>query len=246
MNNSGQYDIILIGAGLVGTSLIVALQNQGINIAVLESHLPGVTTNPQKDTRPLSLSYSSSIILQTLNIWPDLQQFACPIKKVHVSDQGAMGTIHFNAEEQRVAALGYVVPFGDLQQSLYQHAGAQPNVDIIAINQLIAIDCESAISSVKVNTANGERNIKGSLVIAADGTRSASRALLKIPTEHSDHGDVALTGELHLQNEHDYCAFERFTRQGTLAVLPMPRRKYCRFVWSMHKDIANDVAQWNE
>lgn len=246
MNNSKRYDIILIGAGLVGTSLIVALQNQGINIAVLESHWPDVTTNPQKDTRPLSLSYSSSIILQTLNIWPDLQQCACPIKEVHVSDQGVMGAIHFNAEEQCVAALGYVVPFSDLQRSLYQHAVAQSNVDIIAINQLIAIDCESAISSVKVNTVNGERNIKGSLVIAADGTHSASRALLEIPTEHSDYGDVALTGEFHLQNEHDCCAFERFTHQGTLAILPMPRRRYCRFVWSIHKDIANDVAQWSD
>lgn len=244
--NLEQYDVILIGAGLVGASLVVALQNQGLKVAVLETHLPDVTANPKKDTRPLSLSYSSSMILQTLNIWPELEKFACPIKSVHVSDAGALGAIHFSAREQHVSALGYVVPFGDLQHALYQRAAEQPNVDFIAITQLMAIRCEETGATVTVNAANGEREITASLVVAADGTHSTSRDLLKIPTERSDRGDVALAAEIYLNGEHEYAAFERFTREGTLALLPLFNRHRCRLVWSMHKDMARDVAQWGD
>lgn len=246
MSSSAQYDIILIGAGLVGTSLVVALQNQGIKIAVLESHLPAVATQPKKDTRPLSLSYSSKVILQTLGVWPALQDLACPIETVHVSDEGALGAVHFSAAEQRVDALGYVVPFGDLQRALYHHAAAQPHADIIPINQLCAIHCAATGCSVNVNTAHGERDIKASLVIGADGTHSTTRQLLKIPTAHADHDEIALTAALHLQHEHNHGAFERFTRQGTLALLPMLNRTRYRFVWSMHKNMAADVAQWQD
>jgi len=244
--HSKHYDIVLIGAGLVGTSLLVALKNQGMRIAVLENHLPDVTTNPKNDTRPLSLSYSSSVILQALNIWPELKDFACPIKSVHVSDAGAMGAIHFSAKEQGVFALGYVVSFGALQRLLYQHALEKEQIEIIPINELVSIQCESTGATVAVNTATGRREFNASLVIAADGAQSASRELLKIPTERSDRGDVALIAEIYLDGEHDYGAFERFTHEGTFALLPLFNRKRYRLVWSMQADIANAVSQWSD
>ncbi len=235
-------DIIILGAGLIGTSQAVALKNQGFRIHVLEHHLPEVTTQAKKDTRPLALSYASVVILQQLGVWDGFAEKACPIRAVHVSDHGALGSLRFRADEMRVPALGYVVPFSDLQEALYRSAAAQEGVEFVPIQEITAINCEATGATVKVNTVHGAREFRASLLIAADGTKSTARHMMNIATEEKDYHEVALTGLITLNEKHEGTAFERFTKEGTLALLPLPSHNQYRLVWTLPKSHADEIS----
>ncbi|WP_100623399.1 2-octaprenyl-6-methoxyphenyl hydroxylase [Candidatus Coxiella mudrowiae] len=241
-NKSG---LIIIGAGLVGTSLAVSMQNHGLKIKILEHYLPEATLALQKDMRPITLSYASYQILQTLGVWEDLAVESCPISTVQVSDQGALGTLRFRSSELGVPALGYVVPFYKLQHVLYQRAASQKNVEIIPITKILAIHC-GGVASVNCLAVEGEKDLQTNLLVAADGTQSTARRLLNIPTEEKNENEVALIASMELAKPHNQTAYERFTPQGTLAILPLFNQSQCYLVWSLSKQLADKVSEWSD
>lgn len=243
--SKNKSDLIIIGAGLVGTSLAVSMQNQGLQMKILEHHLPEATLTLQKDMRPITLSYASYQILQTLGVWEELAAESCPISTVQVSDQGALGTLRFRASELRVPALGYVVPFYKLQHVFYQRAASQKNVEIIPITKILAIHC-GGVASVNFLTVEGEKDLQTNLLVAADGTQSTARRLLNIPIEEKNENEVALIASMELEKPHNQTAYERFTPQGTLAILPLFNQSQCRLVWSLSKQLAEKVSEWSD
>ena len=244
--SKNKSDLVIIGAGLLGTSLAVSMQNHGLRIKILEHHLPNVTFPlKEKDIRPIALSYASYQILRTLGVWEDLASESCPISTVQVSDQGALGTVRFRASELQVSALGYVVPFYKLQYALYQRAASQKNVEIIPITNVLAIRCGNVVS-VNYLTMEGEKNLQTSLLVAADGTESTARRLLNIPIKEKNENGVALIASMDLVKPHHQTAYVRFTPQGTLSVLPLFNQNQCRLVWSLPRKLADKVGQWTD
>ncbi|MBT8506534.1 2-octaprenyl-6-methoxyphenyl hydroxylase [Coxiella-like endosymbiont of Rhipicephalus sanguineus] len=195
--------------------------------------------------RPITLSYASYQILQTLGVWEDLAAESCPISTVQVSDQGALGTLRFRSSELRVPALGYVVPFYKLQHVLYQRAASQKNVEIIPITKILAIHC-GGVASVNCLAVEGEKDLQTNLLVAADGTQSTARRLLNIPTEEKNENEVALIASMELAKPHNQTAYERFTPQGTLAILPLFNQSQCCLVWSLSKQLAEKVSEWSD
>lgn len=242
MLDAQKTDILLIGAGLVGTSLIVALKQQGLRIRVLEHHLPQVMTKTATDSRPVALSYGSQRILQSLGLWGNLAPLACPISAVHVSNQGTLGRIHFAAQELQVPALGYVVPYDDLQQALYHQAANQEGVEFISSEEIISIHCDDLGGTVVAKTANGEQTFSAELLIATDGTRSTARKLLQIETAEKNDQEIAATALITLREPHQSVAYERFTDQGTLALLPLSDAKKYRLVWTLSQTAADELT----
>lgn len=240
------YDIIIVGAGLVGTSVILGLQKAGFRIAILEHHLPDVMTPNVKDTRPISLAYGSKEVLDRWGVWSPLEKSACPIETVHVSEQGRFGRVKFSAKDYDLPALGFVVPFALLQRTLYQKAAAQDQVDFISIEKIKAIQCEEAGASVSYQSADGEKTLYADLLIAADGVRSTCRELLGIANKTEDLGEMAQIVTLELADEHRGVAFERFTKKGTMAILPLFDRKQCRLVWTMEKAQSEKISEWDD
>lgn len=239
------YDIIVIGGGLVGTSLVVALQPLGLRIAVLEKYLPSVATQNHKDVRPLSLSYGSKVILDSIGVWSTLENQACAIDSVIISEQNRFGSTQFKAGEQNVPALGYVIPFWLLQKNLYQQAASQEGVEFIAINDLRKIECDRSGAKIQISTAMGVQTITAQLVVAADGTRSQSRDLMHIDAIWKDGNEIARTATIKLKREHDGTAYERFTKRGTLAILPLPMSNEVRLVWTMSQSTFDELVQWD-
>jgi len=243
MNHSP--DIIIVGAGLVGTSLATALAPY-FKITIVEKHLPTSLTAEKKDDRPISLAYGSQKILQTLGIWPLLENSACPIKTVEVCEQGAFGGVHFRADEYDVPALGYVVPFCELQTALYQKAVEHENVSVLPIEEIIDLQNGDGESVITVRTMDGHQTLTAPLVVACDGTLSTVRNLLKFSTTRDNYDEIAEIFKLNLSMPHRNMAFERFTNQGTLAILPMPNLQKMQLVWTHHKKQvakAEQVAQ---
>jgi 2-octaprenyl-6-methoxyphenol hydroxylase len=239
------YDIVIAGAGLAATSLIAALSHAGFSIAVLETHLPELPKQ-SADSRPLSLTYGSKRILETVGIWQELAPQAEAIQTVHVSQANHFGVLRFRAEEEGVPALGYVVSFDELQNLLYQRAARMQSVQFIPIEKITDIQYQAGKTAVTVQTIQGQKMLHAQLFAAADGAHSPSRDLLGIPAIEKTSDDVALTALVELAEGHQHCAYERFTEQGIIAVLPLRNVNRCRIVWSLPKTLAATVAEWSD
>jgi 2-octaprenyl-6-methoxyphenol hydroxylase len=238
------FDIVINGAGLVATSLIAALSHSRLRIAVLETHLPE-QINYSSENPPLSLTYSSQKILDTMGVWSDLAASATPITTVHISEQQSWGILRFRATEENVPALGYVTSLTQVQQLLYQRAAQNPQVKFIRIQQLNKIDHYSqGKRAITVQTLDGEKTFITQLLVAADGTRSPTRALLEIHTVEKSHDDVALPLTVEFTQGHQNTAYERFTKHGVIAILPLPHPQRCQVVWTLSAEFAAHVSTW--
>ena len=240
-----KVNIMIVGAGLVGTSIALALKKLGLSIVILENHLPAAFTDPKTDSRPISLSYGSHRILKTLGVWDELATEACPILSVHVSEKKRFGATRFSAAEEKVPALGYVVPFATLQTTLYQHTTAQKKTAILPIQSIEKIHCDAQGAEVIVNTASGKKSFQANLLIAADGTNSTCRELLFIDCDVKNNGDTAHIYRLLLSAPHDHTAYERFTEFGVLAILPLLDKKSAQLVWTITPKIAETISTWD-
>lgn len=240
------YDIVIVGAGLVGTSVIAGLQNSGFRIAVLEKHLPAIIDDNTEDSRPLSLAYGSQRCLDRWGLWSALSASALPIQRLHVSEKGHLGRALFSAGDYDLPALGYVVPFSLLQRELYQCAASQPKVNFISIEKITALDCNEEGAHIDFVTANKKQSLSASLLIAADGAQSTCRDLLHIPTKKDRPDEVAFIATLQFEQPHQSMAYQRFTHDGSLALLPLFDSHQMRLVWTMKKTFHEKLCDWSD
>lgn len=240
MIKRNKHSIVIVGAGLVGTSFALNLKNTEFSIQILETQLPDIKTQSHTNSRPISLSYGSVCILKTLSVWDKLEPFSCPILSVHVSEKGKFGFTEFSAKAQKVPALGYVVPFSRLQTALYHQAVMQHNVTLTPIHSIEKIQCD--LQGATIQTPN--EKIETNLLVAADGTHSTCRDLLGISYIEKNNGDIAYIYQLHLLENHNNIAYERFTKLGVLAVLPLFEKKTMQLVWTISPVVAKKINHW--
>src|SRR3990167_3129754 len=241
-----QSSIVIAGAGLVGTSFALCMKDLGLSIHILENHLPDIITQSKQDSRPISLSFGSVRILMALGIWKALENVACPILAVHVSEQGRFGSTRFSATEQNVPALGYVVPFAQLQSALYHRAAAQSHITISSIKSIESIHNDLTGAHITINAGEKIIEMQADLFVAADGTQSTCRDLLHIPHTEKNHDDTAHIYQLQLSKNHTHTAYERFTAYGVLAVLPLHDHHRAQLVWTITPRIAKTIMDWDE
>lgn len=244
MTKRNKNHIVIAGAGLVGLSFALSIKNADVSVQLLENHLPDIITQSHSDSRPISLSYGSVRVLKALGVWDELEKFSCPILSVHVSEKGKFGFTQFSASEQKVPALGYVVPFSRLLAALYNLAATQENIVIDCIETIEKINCDSNGAIITVNADSKKQDINANLFIAADGTNSTCRDLLGISHDEKNDGDIACIYHLQLSENHNHRAFERFTKLGVLAVLPLFDENKAQLVWTITPEIAKKIADW--
>ncbi len=116
---SSVFDIAIVGGGMVGASLAVALAPLGLKVAVMEAVPHDCASQPSFDERTTALSNGSRRILETLGVWADVAAWATPIRKIHISDQGHFGFARIDAADFGLAAMGHVVPNRVLGRALW-------------------------------------------------------------------------------------------------------------------------------
>ena len=125
-----RYDVVIVGGGLVGASLAVALAPSGKRVALIEAAAPPKSA-PSWDEREIALNVVSRRIFQSLGVWPRLAPEASPILATHISERGRFGVARFTAAEAGEDALGWNVPVRALGAVLWQKLGELPNVEVI-------------------------------------------------------------------------------------------------------------------
>jgi len=236
-----RYDIVIAGGGMIGASLAIALSPLGLRVAVVEAVARGETRQPSFDDRSTALSRSTQRMFEAMGLWDDVIAAATPIRRIHVSDRGRFGFSHIDATQQGVAALGYVVinrVLGGVLQSALTKAGT---VDVICPARVVDIDTGGDLAVARIESADGEHQELGcQLLVAADGANSAVRPMMGVCAKKTDYGQHAVIGNLLPEKPLDNCAYERFTDQGPLALLPVADDR-AAFVWTVSSHDAERV-----
>ncbi|KTC86860.1 2-octaprenyl-6-methoxyphenyl hydroxylase [Legionella brunensis] len=233
-----QVDILIVGGGLTGAALMLALADKGYTSLLIDANKLSDKSHADFDARSLALSPASVRILEMLNLWPLLQCDATAINTIHVSDQHRFGTTRLSGQSDK--PLGYVVEMQYINQAL-QHL--LPSHNVLAPAQLQLLDPQKGLA--KVSTSSGELNIQARLIVAADGTDSAVRRLLNLSAIQKDYGQQAIVANIGLARSHRHCAYERFTASGPLALLPMTDNR-ASLVWALKPEEAKHLFNVSE
>jgi 2-octaprenyl-6-methoxyphenol hydroxylase len=226
-----RVNLAIIGGGLVGASLALALQDtarqRGWRIALIEPFAPGSEYQPSYDARSTALSYGSRLIYERLGLWQCIAQRAEPIQQIHVSDRGRFGAARLQAIEEGVPALGYVVENAWIGHCLWQALDA----DVIEWRCPAEVVGMQRVDDGYRLTLNDETCLDCDLAILADGGRSALREQLGIVVSSKPYGQSALIANVSPLEAHRGQAFERFTDDGPMAMLPLSDNR-CALVWT--------------
>lgn len=219
------HDILILGGGLVGSALACALDGLGWRVGQVEASAPAAGA-PGFDERKLALAAASLNALASLDVLPRLATAPAPIRRVHVSRAGDFGSVRLEAADFGQDAFGGVVLARELGQALESRlAGVQGLVRYRpATVAAVAPDPEGP--RVQVRDQAGSRWLRARLLVAADGARSMARAALGIGAETHDYGQVLVVCSLATDRAPDGTAWERFTAQGPVALLPMAGGHY--------------------
>lgn len=232
-----QVDVVIVGGGLNGAALLHALQASDLRVLLIDSQdffQPALT----HDARCLTLSIASQRILQSLDVWSDVASTATVIKKIHVSEQGRFGTACLEAPDQ--TPLGYVMPIQNLVRALYQNLNRH---NIFAPATVTDFDPEQRRI---VGQRDGQPfTVQATIVVAADGSYSSMREWCQLPVQVKDYGQHALVTHLNLARSQHNIAFERFTANGPMALLPLESKRM-GLVWSLDPNQAERLMHMEE
>ena len=235
------YDIVIAGGGMIGTSLALALEPLGLNVAVVEAIPRKAAAQPSFDDRSTALSRSTQRMFEAMGLWPRIVAASTPIRAVHVSDQGRFGFSHIEAEEQGVEALGYVVINRVLGGVLQDALDSLESVDVFCPARIVDVELGLDKAAAEVELVDGKRQtLTCDLLVASDGANSVVREMMGITAQKSHYGQCAVIGNLLPEKDINNVAYERFTEQGPLAILPVADGR-AGFVWTVSEDDADRV-----
>ncbi|MBD3820661.1 MAG: FAD-dependent monooxygenase [Thiotrichales bacterium] len=215
-------DAFINGGGPVGLILALGLAKQNRQVVLVEQSAP--KQGPSFDGRVLALSYGSRLVLEQLGIWQQLEPFTTEISDIHVSQKGFMGVTHLHAKEAKVPALGYSVTAYDLGQVLWQIASEESRIQLFTECSLASFEQPASGVSIAIQCQKKEaahHHFHAKLLVGADGTYSKVRDILGLPLEENDYGAFGFIAKIETELEPNGWAFERFTNEGPVALLPM-------------------------
>jgi 2-octaprenyl-6-methoxyphenol hydroxylase len=240
------FDIAVVGGGMVGATLSVALKDLGVRVALIEAVAHDSASQPSFDERTTALSNGSRRILETLGVWPAVAPAATPIARIHVSDQGHFGFARLDAEAQGLRAMGHVVPNRALGAALWSALDAAEAVTVFCPAVVAAVTAGTSSVQLRLEAADGAgTTIAAKLVVAADGAQSAVRAAFGVDAAVRDYQQTAIITTVLPQRFHDYVAYERFTESGPLALLPLADGR-CTLVLTLSPAMAEQALAWSD
>ena len=229
------HDVVIVGAGPVGTTLALALAGGDADVVVLDERAPGQTL---RGDRSLALSYGARLILDRLGVWSEVSAVrgaATPIACIDISQAGGFGQMTLAAEEQGIPALGYVVSYRALQSAL-DAALVRTGMVVRHGVAVKGVGGAPAFAAVELGDA-GAQPVLARLAAVADGTGAVMAGIVR---QRHDYGQVAVIGKLWRAAPHDGVAYERFTPDGPIALLP--EGDHYGLVWTVSPRRARELA----
>lgn len=238
LNESG---VLIVGGGLVGASLAIALDAAGIAATLVETAMPRADTQPSYDERNLALARATVNGLDAIGVWRHAAARATPIRHIHISRAGEFGSARIDADKHGVDALGWTLPARELGAALLRRLDECTRLTRLAPATLSALLPLANGWRAQVSTPDGLRSLDTPLLVGADGTHSFVRTQLGIDAECHDYQQTLFVCTVTPERDHANRAYERFADTGPIALLPLAERR-CGLVLTVAADEADAVA----
>ena len=237
--------VVIVGGGMVGLTLALMLAQQQIEVTLLEAvKYPAPQADGQPapyhssfDARNTALSRRTVQIFSDLGLWQQLQQYATPILQVQISELGSFGKARLNAHEEKVESFGQVIENAWLGRVLLAAVHAEPRItlmDGVVVKHLSQDQQQVTVQATQQQGATTLMlQVQTPLLIAADGRDSFCRQALGVGASVHEYQQVALVTTVQTSDPHGQVAFERFTPQGPLALLPLAGSHRRSVVWTV-------------
>lgn len=218
---SEHTDILVVGGGLVGASLAIALDQAGCRATLVEASVPRVAAQPSYDERNLALARATVNGLHALGVWPHAAAQATAIRHIHVSRAGTFGATRIDAAACGVDALGWTLPARELGAALLARLQQTRHLQRLAPASLVSLQrCDDGWLA-HLDSDGQSRTIHARLLVGADGTGSLVRRTLGIAADTYDYAQTLFVSTVTPAHAHQGRAFERFGDDGPVAVLPL-------------------------
>lgn len=234
-------DIAIVGGGPVGIALALALRDSGLKITVLEARPAQSTTT---DPRALAISYGSRLLLARLGLWNSLNNVT-PIRTIHISQKHSFGRTVLRADELGVPELGYVLPYHTLHRQMQtalqaSHVDMRGNINYLAGAAVTQLQGMAAGATLHYQHAGKESVLDTKLAVVADGGKLLEATH---PPHIHDYGQSALIAHITCTQPQLTTAFERFTAQGPIALLPFGEGY--ELVWTVSQEDVQVMLDWD-
>ncbi|MBA2079327.1 2-octaprenyl-6-methoxyphenyl hydroxylase [Rhodanobacter sp. PCA2] len=233
--------VLIVGGGLVGASLAIALDAAGVAATLVEAAAPRIDAQPSYDERNLALARATVNGLAAIGVWPHAAAQATPIRHIHVSRAGEFGSARIDAARHGVDALGWTLPARELGAALLRRLESCTRLTRLAPAKLESLEAQADGWRARIRTADGECTVEAALLVGADGTESFVRDQLGIGTARHDYEQTLFVATVTPERGHANRAYERFSDLGPVAMLPLGEQR-CGLVLTVPAETADEVA----
>jgi len=244
VKNRTDYDVVIVGGGMVGATLACALGDTTLRVALVEANSDMPQWNlSDYALRVSAITHASQQIFEILGIWPAIEERrAYAFRDMHVWDATGNGELHFDSAELGEAHLGHIIENDVIVIALYKRLKDFQNVDLLSSHTCEQVFFDAENASLRLS---GGKTLKTSLIIAADGSKSWLRQQANITVRGWDYDQSALVTYVRTEKPHQDTAWQRFMPDGPLAFLPLDKN-ISSIVWSTHPEQAKLLAALDE
>ena len=243
--SSPDGNVLVVGGGLVGASLAIALDAAGCRVTLVEAAAPRADAQPSYDERNLALARATVNGLAAIGVWPLAAAQATPIRHIHVSRAGEFGSARLDAARHGVDALGWTLPARELGAALLRRLDTCQRLVRLAPASLTGLTRLDDGWRAEIKTPDGVQQVDAALLVGADGTESFVRAQLGIQADLHDYQQTLFVCTVTPERDPVHRAWERFSDEGPIAMLPLAERR-CGLVLTVATDVAAEVAGLND
>jgi 2-octaprenyl-6-methoxyphenol hydroxylase len=243
-SNNYDYDLVIVGGGIVGVTLAATLKNSDMKIAIIETDTKLVAASRRQ---AYALSLMTGRIYTGIGVWSEIQPQITTYQQISLSDGNYPKTVQFFPQDLAITGqppkqkegLGYVGEHHIMLSSLHKFLDDAENLTWLCPAKVIDIIYDQDFATITFNQAEQNINIKTRLVIAADGAKSPTRQQAGITTHGWKYWQSCIAMTIQTEKPHNNIAFERFWPSGPMGVLPLPGNR-CQVVWTApHAEAAN-------
>ena len=235
------FDVIFAGGGLVGAAAAVGLAQAGRRVAVIEVAERQANHQPSYDDRTLVINAASLNILQALGLLPE-RLARTPVRRIRITRSGGFGLLELRAADHQREQFGAVIVARELGNVLLDALRHESGITEVCPARLETFTVNADHVSVRLGDG---RRIRTRLLVGADGTRSMVRQIAGLPSQHHDYGQSAMIFNVRPGQAPADTAWERFTPQGPLALLPQPEGRL-GVVWIDASSAIDTAMSWDD
>ena len=246
LNKNKHYDIIIVGAGMVGATLACGLAEEAeqLKIAIIDANEPKFDWDKNSyDMRVSAITRASQTLLKNVGAWDKIvEQRISPYQDMFVWDAGEKGELHFDSADMGEADLGHIIENRVIVKALHQRIKELPQIELLCPAKLESIDFTQDNTQLVLDDKS---ELSANLIVAADGSRSWVRQQANIAVKGWDFDQAALVTTVKTEKHHQDTAWQRFLSTGPLAFLPLTEG-YSSIVWSTSPDDAKRLTEISE